>query len=450
MGFPEDFIWGVASSSYQIEGAWNSDGKGLSVWDMMCRKQGAVWNGHTGNIACDHYHKYKEDIALMKKIGVKAYRLSLSWPRIIPDGIGTVNDKGLDFYNKLIDELLNAGIEPFITLFHWDYPFELYCLGGWLNNDSPDWFAEYTKVVVDKLSDRVKNWITINEPQSFIIEGHINGTHAPGVKLPFNQITHISHNVLLSHGKAVKIIRENSKQKAKIGFAPTGEVAIPATNKKSDIDACKKFMFEINDKSIKQNSWWLDPIYLGKYPESGLKTFEYEKPRIKDGDFDIISQPIDYCAINYYFAPVIKADNNGEPVIVPFEIGHTKTTFGWYITPEMAYWGSKLLYERYKSPILITENGMANIDMISLDGKVHDPQRIDFTHRYLKEVKKAIEDKIKIAGYFHWSIMDNFEWAQGFKQRFGLIYVDFNTQQRTLKDSAYWYKKVIEKNGENI
>ncbi len=450
MSFPKDFFWGAATSSYQIEGAYNIEGRGQSVWDTFCNKKNVVWNNQNGNTACSHYYQYKDDVSSMKNIGLNSYRLSISWPRVIPEGIGKVNQKGLDFYDKLVDELIDSGIEPFITLFHWDYPYELYAKGGWLNNDSPEWFFEYTKVIVDKLSDRVRNWITLNEPRCFVISGHEKGVHAPGDKLELKNISTIAHNALLAHGKAVQIIRSRSKQKCKIGFAPVGTVSVPATESKEDIKAARLFMFDTYENDLWHNSWWMDPVYLGKYPENGLEFLKDNSPAIKEGDMETISQPLDFFGITIYQAKKVKADEQGNPVVVPFEDGREITLMNWFVEPECLYWGPKFFYERYKTPIIIAENGMSNIDWVSTDGKVHDPQRINFLTRHLKELKRALEDNVDVSGYFHWSLMDNFEWAEGYKQRFGLIYIDYPSQKRILKDSAYWYKEVIKTNGNMI
>ncbi len=248
--FPEGFVWGVAAASYQVEGAWNEDGKGPSVWDMFCRKPGAVWQGQTGDVACDHYHRYAEDVALIKALGAKAYRLSISWPRVLPMGTGTVNEKGLDFYDRLVDELLGAGIDPYITLFHWDYPYELYCRGGWLNPDSSDWFGDYTSVVVKKLSDRVSHWMTLNEPQVYLGAGHQDGRHAPGLQLDFREVLQATHNSLLAHGKSVMAIRANAVQKPVVGFAPIGSVHFPASSDPADVEAARKQMFAVSKKNV--------------------------------------------------------------------------------------------------------------------------------------------------------------------------------------------------------
>lgn len=450
MSFSKDFVWGAATAAYQIEGAAFEDGKGLSVWDTCCKKPGFVKNGDTGNVACDHYHRYKEDVKIMKEIGLKAYRMSISWPRILPDGIGKVNEKGLDYYDNLIDELLKNGITPYITLFHWDYPNELYKKGGWLNPDSSDWFAEYTRVVVERLSDRVTHWITENEPQCYIGLGHLDGSHAPGVKLSKADFLLAAHNSLLAHGKAVQTIRKYSKLPCEIGYAPVGFSFYPETNSKEDIEAARSYTFEHFSDNWFTSSWWMDPVYLGKYPEEGLKYYEQWLPHMKQDDLKTIFQPIDFSGVNIYNASKVRMNNNGTAEIVKREPGFDQTAFKWPVTPEALYWGPKFFYERYGKPILITENGLSNADWVSIDGKVHDPQRVDFLYRYIRELKKAATDGIDIKGYFTWSLMDNFEWAHGYNERFGLVYVDFNTQKRIIKDSAYWYKKVIQSNGEII
>jgi len=447
MVFPKGFLWGASTAAYQIEGAYNEDGKGLSVWDMFCREEGVVWNSQTGDIACNHYHRYKEDVFLMKEIGLNAYRFSVSWPRVVPAGPGTVNAKGLDFYDKLVDQLLAAGIEPIVTLFHWDFPYELYCRGGWLNGESPEWFAQYAKVIAERLSDRVSYWITLNEPQCFVGSGHSVGDHAPGDKLGFAQILRIAHNVLLAHGLAVQTLRVFSKKQCKIGFAPAATVKIPATDRTEDIEAARKDMFSITAKNLGNNTWWMDPVFKGKYPEDGLKLFEGFLPPISDKDMNIICQPLDFFGMNTYSGSRVSADYDGKPKSVPLPDGFPITRFFWPVVPESLYWGPKFFQERYKLPVIITENGMSEADWIMLDGHVRDSYRIDFIQRYLLQLEKACSEGIDIRGYFHWSLMDNFEWAEGFKQRFGLIYVDYLTQKRTLKDSAYWYKKVISSNG---
>jgi beta-glucosidase len=469
MSFQKSFVWGVATAAYQIEGAAREDGKGLSDWDMFCLKKGNIWNGQSGDIACDHYHRYQEDINIMKQIGVGAYRLSISWPRVMPNGTGTVNQKGLVFYDNLIDKLLEKGITPYVTLFHWDYPYELSCRGGWLNPDSPDWFAEYTRVVVDKLSDRVKNWMTINEPQVFIGFGHQNGTNAPGLKLGFPDVLRAAHNTLLAHGKAAQTLRAYSKTKCRIGLASVGVVTSPASTSPDDVNMARKTMFAIgrkdgsntaaekdiwghavNEKDIWNNTWWMDPMFLGKYPEDGLNYYGSDVPVIGANDMATIHQPLDFIGVNIYQGETVRAGQDGKSEFVKEVDGHPVTALRWSVDPKSLYWGPKFLYERYKLPIIITENGMSGIDWVAMDGQVHDPQRIDFLNRYLLQLRKASEDGVDVKGFFQWSLLDNLEWASGYKERFGLVHVDFGTQKRTLKDSALWYKTVIASNGASL
>jgi beta-glucosidase len=448
--FPQNFIWGAAAASYQIEGAAYEDGKGLSVWDTFCRKPGAIWNGHTGDVACDHYHRWRDDVAMMQSLGLQAYRLSLSWPRILPNGIGEPNPKGLAFYDQLIDALLEAGIQPYVTLFHWDYPHELFLRGGWLHPDSSQWFADYAALAARKLGDRVKFWMTHNEPQVAIGNGHLETHHAPGIQLPFADSLRAAHNLLLSHGKAVMALRANAPQPLQIGFAPVGNIRFPASDAPADIAAARQATFTISQRDFWNNCWFSDPIFFKQYPEDGLRLFDKDLPIIGANDLEIIAQPIDFYGVNIYFGQMVRAGADGQPEFVTNPPGHPRTTIGWFVSPEVLYWGPRFLFERYGKPIYITENGMANVDWVSTDGKVHDPQRIDFTARYLSQLRRAVTDGVDVRGYFYWSIMDNFEWAQGYSQRFGLVYVDYATQQRTPKDSALWYREVIASNGENI
>lgn len=454
MAFKEDFTWGVATSSYQIEGAAYDDGKGLSIWDMYCKQPNKVHGGHTGDVACDHYYRYEEDIKIMKEIGIKAYRFSISWPRVIPEGIGKVNEKGLKFYSDLVDKLLENDIEPYVTLFHWDFPYELHKKGGWMNPDSPLWFEEYAAVITKELSDRVKYFITLNEPQCFVGLGYVDGIHAPGLKQSVADTLQMAHNALLAHGRAVKAIRKNAKGDVKVGYAPTASMHYPKTESEKDIEAARRAVFEM-PKTLEGNwawniTWWSDPVFFGKYPDDGIELFGDRMPEIEEGDMDIISQPLDFLGQNIYNGMEVKAGDDGEVEFIQRYVGFPKTALNWPVTPKALYWGPKFLYERYKKPIYITENGLSCHDIVSLDGKVHDPNRIDFLHRYLAELKKAARDGADIAGYFQWSFMDNFEWHSGYDERFGLVFVDYGTQERIVKDSGYWYKKVIEQNGKNL
>lgn len=451
MRFKEGFAWGAATASYQNEGGMNADGKGLSIWDVFTHEKGRVEDGTNGDVASDQYHHIEEDIALMKEISMNSYRFSLSWPRILPDGIGKVNEKGLDFYDRMVDQLLESGITPYITLFHWDLPYELFIRGGWLNPDIPKWFGEYTEKVICRLSDRVNHWITQNEPQCYIGTGMAGGQHAPGLKMNKKDYLLAAHHSLLAHGHAVQAIRANAKTMPIIGYAPAAWwLWSPLTDKQEDIEACRKQTFNAKEEQVGGSSWWMDPVFLGKYPESGVENVKEYMPKVGPDDMKQISQPIDFLGINVYQTYYGKADADGSCITVERKPGYDRTAYPWPVTPEALYWGPKFFSERYHTQIVVTENGLSNSDWIHLDGKVHDPQRIDFIHRYLKQLKKAAAEGIDIGGYFHWTLTDNFEWATGYSNRFGLIYVDFETQKRIIKDSGYWYKKVIETNGDII
>ncbi|MEK7730024.1 MAG: GH1 family beta-glucosidase [candidate division KSB1 bacterium] len=461
MSFPKDFVWGAAAASFQIEGAAAEDGKGLSVWDMRCKVPGKIWEGNTGEVACDHYHRYAEDVALMAQIGLQAYRLSISWPRVLPAGVGAVNAKGLAFYDRLIDTLLQHNIQPWVTLFHWDFPHALFCRGGWLNRESADWFAEYTAVVVDKLSDRVAHWITQNEQQCYIGFGHQTGENAPGLQLGFAEVLRAAHHTLLAHGKAVQVLRSRAKLSPTIGVAPVGVIRMPATNAPADVAAAHAATFALTGKNVWNNTWFGDPLVLGHYPEEGMRLFHKELPPIQSNDMATICQPLDFYGTNIYFAEIVRtpplravspAPHKEE---IDYEItsafaNPALTAMSWPLTPEALYWGPKFLYERYKLPIVVTENGMANCDWVHVDGKVHDPQRIDYLTRYLRAYGRALAEGVAAKGYFVWSLMDNFEWAHGYGKRFGLVYVDYQTQQRILKDSAFWYQQVIASHGASL
>lgn len=450
MGFAKDFVWGAATSSYQIEGTGRDSGKGQNIWDVFTKEPGRVYEGHTGDIACDHYHRFREDVAYMKELGLKGYRFSIDWSRVLPEGTGKVNEKGIDFYNALIDELLEQGIEPYIILYHWELPYEIYKRGGWMNPEIVEWFGQYARLVAERFSDRVKYFFTLNEPQCFVGLGFLQGCHAPGVKAPLRDTFEMAHNALKAHGRAVQMLRAYGKQNVQIGYAPTSGMCYPEKETPKDIEAARKALFALPDDLSNWTwnvSWWSDPVILGKYPEEGMKKYEKYLPVITDEDMKLISQPIDFYGQNIYNGRCIRMGTDGRPEEVRRPAGFPKTATNWPVTPEALYWGPKFLYERYRKPIYITENGMACHDTVSQDGKVHDPNRIDFLARYLKNLKRAAEE-IDIRGYFQWSLMDNFEWDKGYAERFGIIYVDFETQERIWKDSAYWYRDLIRRNGD--
>lgn len=450
MGFCKNFLWGAASAAYQVEGAWDAQGKGKSIWDTACRRPGFIAHGETGDTACDHFNRMRGDVALMKEIGLKSYRFSVSWPRVLPDGIGQVNETGLRFYSELVDELKGAGIEPLVTLYHWDLPQALQERGGWENSDIAEWFAEYASVVVGCLGDRVRHWITINEPQMFAGLGFFVGAHPPFKKLSPEEQIAVSVNILRAHGRAVQTIRRSAALPPMIGFAPTGSVYLPKDGSAEAVEAARQQTFGFDRYGFTMgNSWWADPIFLGRFPEGAYAAYPAAMEKITAEDMTLISQPLDFYGVNVYNAAVpydVPADQYDDYAYQ----GSPRTMTGWDITPECLYWAPRFFYERYGKPVLITENGIAAMDWVSLDGRVHDMQRQDFLHRYLLELRRAADDGIPVIGYTHWAVMDNLEWNRGYDMRFGLIFIDYRTQRRTIKDSARWYGGVIAANGENL
>jgi len=451
--FPANFTWGAATAAYQIEGAWNVDGRGPSIWDAFSQEPGRVFENHTGNVACDHYHRWPEDVRLMRDLGLQAYRLSLSWPRILPGGTGKPNTKGLAFYDRLIDSLLAAGITPWVTLYHWDLPSALQHRGGFLNRDLVEWFGDYTRIVAQKLGDRVRHWMTINEPPVVIGLGHQEGVFAPGLKLSFSDCLLGAHHLLMAHGRAVQALRAECRGPVKIALAHTGRDRIPATLKKRDVEAARSDTFASTGRTMSNLAWWADPIVFGRYPEDGVTAYGAEMPRVTDADLSLISQKTDFFAYNCYSGWPVRAGANGLPEKVPggWGPGNPRGTLDWLqIAPDSTYWAAKFITERYRQPIVFSENGFCNPDFVHLDGQVHDPQRIDFIRRYLRAMKRAIDEGIPVEGYFYWSILDNFEWAQGYKDRFGLVHVDFATHVRTPKTSFGWYRDLIRSHGAHL
>ncbi len=442
MGFSKDFLWGAASAAHQVEGAYLEDGKGLGIWDALC--DGKVAHYANGQVACDHYHRYKEDVALMKEMGLKSYRFSISWPRIVPNE-GQVNEKGIAFYKNLVKELKDAGIEPICTLFHWNIPMWVHEKGGWHSDEISDFFAEFTKIVVDALSDSVKYWVTVNEPASFIGNGYLTGEHAPfennmGDMQKMGQLLPgLCKNVLLAHGKAVSIIRKEAKITPFIGMALNGRIISPKGDGAEAIEAARQATFA-EENSLFGVSMWADAVIFGKLDATLASCVNEEEKKI-------INQKLDFFGYNCYNTSNYDDRRGKNPDAYP---GLPRTNIGWPITPEALYWAARFFYEKYQLPIMITENGMTNVDFIMTDHKVHDIQRIEYMKMYLAGLKKAVDEGIPVMGYQYWSIMDNFEWAEGYDQRFGLIYVDYRTQERIKKDSAYWYAELIKTNGESL
>ena len=449
MAFAKDFLWGAASAAAQVEGAWNEDGRGESIWDTLVHEGGHVAHGETCDVACDHYHRWREDVAIMKELGLKSYRFSVSWSRVLPEGTGRVNEAGLHFYVQLCDALLEAGIKPLVTLYHWDLPTALYRKGGWKNPESPAWFEEYTELLAKALGERVYAWMTFNEPQMFVGLGMLVGAHAPFEHNDDKTLAEVSKNVLLAHGRAVSVLRRLCP-KALIGMAPTGDCYLPKDETPESIEEARRKSTRLGRDFVISNTWWADPIFLGKAPEDAEALLGENMYRLTAEEWASVSQKLDFYGFNCYqgtqdYPPPEDGYNNyawqGSP----------QTGFGWNFTPQALYYSSKFWYERYGLPVLITENGYAGLDHVMLDGKVHDPQRQDFLHRYLLQVKRAVDEGIPVLGYQYWSIMDNFEWAAGYDPRFGLVYVDYhNNCERTIKDSALWYRDVIAANGENL
>lgn len=434
--FSKDFLWGAASASAQIEGGWQEGGRTPSIWDMATQKQ--IKNGDTCHISCDHFHHVKEDVALMKQMGLKSYRFSVSWSRIIPEE-GKVSKEGIAFYSDLIDELLAAGIEPLLTVFHWDMPVWVYKKGGWLSEKIVPLFREYTKTLVEAYSDRVKWWIVLNEPGCFIMNGYMQGVHAP-FKHNYMALSKLTRNCMLAHAESVKVIRKYAKQKVMVGTAFSTGAYVPEKESPEEIEEARRLSME-EGCGLMGNRWWMDPMLAGK-PVTAYGIYSSKQKDMKE-----IYQPLDFIGLNIYTSYNYADWGVDKKHPAP---GTPKNVLGWVTDERCMYWNVRFVYEKYKLPIMITENGYAAHDAVSLDGMVHDPQRTDFTKRYLGQLKRAAQENIPVLGYQHWSVMDNFEWAEGYDPRFGLVYVDFVSGKRIIKDSAWEYKKIIEKNGAEL
>jgi len=448
MPFKKGFVWGAASSAYQIEGAVNEGGRGKTVWDTHCEKLGAIKNGESGAVACDHYRRMESDLDLFASLDINAYRFSLAWTRLLPEGTGKVNNEGLDFYDRMIDGLLERGIDPYVTLFHWDYPQALFERGGWLNRDSADWFADYAAVVAKRYSDRVKNFLTLNEPQCFV-QGHANGEHAPGQRYADAELCKVAHHCMLAHGKAVAALRANAGQRLSLGIALCGNPKFPDTDSPPDQEAalaCTESMIA----GFGSDVLYMEPIYRGQIPPVLLDKYPMYSQNIQKDDLKIISAPLDVFAVNMYTAYYIKASGIGKFEWLPRRSGVPVNSLGWATVPEVVYAGAKYYQEKYKLPILVTENGYCGLDCPDSNGEIHDNDRINFISRYLAQLKKAADEGVDVTGYFYWSIMDNFEWSHGYDPRFGLIHVDYASQKRTVKQSGKWYAQMIRSHAKNF
>jgi beta-glucosidase len=451
--FPEGFYWGTATSSYQIEGAWNADGKGPSIWDTYAHTPGKIKNGDTGDVANDHYHRYKEDVALMESIATNAYRFSISWPRIFPQGTGTPNAQGLDFYSRLVDELKSAGIEPFPTLYHWDLPQALQDKGGWQSRDTAKAFADYAGYMAEKLSDRVHHFFTLNEIRNFTDTGYrglevkvgggeVRLENAPGLKLAPAELNQVRHHAVLAHGLAVQAIHARGKG-TQCGPADVLSCAVPLIETEEHIQAAQNATRELNAP-------FLTVILEGMYTDAYLKEADSDAPKFTAEDLKIISEPMDFVGVNIYKPSmyVLAADNTAGYREIPYNKSHPKMLSSWHLFgPESLYWGPKLVQALWNPKVIyITENGCAADDALADDGNIYDTDRIMFLRSYLTQLQRATADGVPVKGYFQWSTMDNFEWIYGYDNRFGLVYVDFKTQKRTPKLSASWFRETARQN----
>jgi len=431
--FPANFIWGAATASYQIEGAWDADGKGESIWDRFAHTPGKVQNGDTGDVACDHYHRYVDDIALMRQLGLKAYRFSISWPRVLPMGRGSVNQAGLDFYDRLVDRLLAANIQPFVTLHHWDLPQALYNVGGWLNRDIGLDFADYAILMAKRLGDRVQYWTTFNEPGVIAFDGYLSGEHAPGEQ-DLIKARQVAHNLMVAHGYAIQAMRATCHN-LKLGIVLSQWNAEPADDNPASIANAER-AWNTGETTF------LHPIFQGFYHPEQIAAAEESMPRIHSGDMALIAQQLDYLGINSYSRSVY--NSNGYVATIP---GSEYTEMRWEVcAPALRRLLKRISTDYRLPPIYITENGAAFQDEISTDGKVHDPQRQNYLKNHFAQACLAMQDGVDLRGYFVWSLLDNFEWGHGYSKRFGIIHVDYETQKRTIKDSGEWYSRVIATN----
>ena len=442
--FPGGFLWGTATSAYQIEGAVNEDGRGVSIWDRFVQLRGKIVDQSTADVANDHYHRYKEDVQLIRTLGARAYRFSVAWPRVFPEGTGTPNPKGLDFYHRLVDELLANGIEPFVTLYHWDLPQTLQDrYGGWRSRETSKAFADYAGYVAERISDRVKSIFTINECGRLVQAGFGMGIDAPGLNLPQKEINQVRHHVALGHGLAVQAVRAHARKGTRIGPAENVEVCIPAIETPANVRAAEVATRELN-------AGYLTAILEGRYTDAFLAYAGANAPTYTPEDLKAISSPIDFVGLNVYQPnQYVTAGENGHPfTLLPFPATYPRMDSSWLrIAPEAMYWAPRHVAKIWNvKSIYITENGTSAADQPTEDGKVYDIDRIMFLRNYLTHLHRATSEGVPVRGYFVWSLMDNFEWSDGYEKRFGLYHVDFKTQRRTPKLSASFYREVIRQN----
>ena len=440
--FPASFLWGASTSAYQIEGSPLADGAGPSIWQRFAHSPGRTADGDTGDVACDHYRRYRDDVALMRELGLQAYRFSISWSRILPAGTGTVNPRGLDFYERLVDALLAANITPNATLFHWDLPAALDDRGGWLNRDAAEWYGEYARVVFARLGDRVPLWATLNEPWVVTDGGYLHGVLAPGHRNLF-EAPLASHNLLRAHGMGVQAFRAEARR-GQIGLVVNLEPKDPATGSPHDERAARR-------GDAYMNRQYLDPVFMGRYPEEMRDIFGTAWPDFPAADFALIQQPIDFLGINYYTRGVVRDEPTALPLRTAYvrQRAHAYTETGWEVHPPSLTRTLLWVTERYgRIPLYVTENGAAFYDAPhAIDGEVNDPLRVWYYREHLKACREAIARGADLRGYFAWSFLDNYEWSLGYSKRFGLVHVNYETQERTPKASARYYRDVIRSNG---
>ena len=442
LSFPKNFVWGFAAAAPQIEGAAFSDGKGESVWDRFARRPGAVHNGDTLDVACEHYTRYDEDFKLMRSLGAKSYRLSLAWPRIYPEGDGGVNQKGLDFYHRLFDSMEKHGLTPWVTMFHWDLPQSLETrFGGWRDRRTADAFATYADTIVKAYGDRVKNWITLNEILCFTRLGYGAGRKAPGLKLPEQVVNQTYHTALLCHGHGVRAVREHGGKGARVGLTDNAQCIVPLTETEADIAAARA-------QFIHDNARVLDPIYTGGYGPAYRKAVGKDAAKFEKKDFDLISLPTDFLGLNIYTGDFVRAGKGGKPEKLAFPASFPAADAVWLKhVPQSLYWGPRHCAEIYGvKSIYITENGAGYNDVPPVKGDANDLHRMNLVRTYLSELHRGIRDGVPVKGYFLWSFMDNYEWEDGYDRRFGVVYCDFKTQKRTPKFSAKWFSRVMAEN----
>ncbi len=440
--FPADFAWGFATAAPQIEGAAYTDGKGESVWDRFARIPGKVANGDTLDVACDHYHRYAEDLALMAALGARHYRLSIAWPRIFPRGHGALNPMGIAFYNRLIDKALEVGLTPWVTMYHWDTPQGLEDdFGGWRSRDTVRAFGVYADTIVKAFGDRVKHWITLNEIVCFTRMSYGTGQRGPGLQLSEQIVSQTYHHAMLAHGEGVRAVRQHGGLGARVGLTDCSEIFIPLSETSADIDAARHLF-------VHENGRILEPMLRGRYAPAHLDMLGADAPVVADGDLVLISQPTDFLGLNVYRGRFVRAGADGSPQILPFPPNYPAADASWLLhTPQAMYWGPRLAAEVYGvQSVVITENGAGYNDAPPAGGEVLDLHRRDFLRSYLRELQRGIDDGVPVHGYFLWSFMDNFEWGDGYERRFGVVYTDYQTQQRTPKASARWYSQVIAAN----